>query len=246
MPKVVASIEARMTSTRLPGKVLADVAGRPALTRLLARLRRCTTLDDIVLATTVNPADDVLVDWAQREGVAVFRGSEDDVLGRVVAAQHSRQGEIVVEICGDCILTDPQIVDLGVTTFLAHDCALVSNNFEPGYPQGIAVDVARLTDLEAVARTVEDPVAHEHVLLYLFEHPEQYPAIHLQPPAVWRDPELRTQLDYPEDLRFIDAVYQRLEPRHGDDFGIRELLALVAREPALREINRQGAGKAVR
>src|SRR5262245_34648474 len=101
VPRIIASIEARMSSSRLPGKVLADVAGAPALTRLLRRLRRCRRLDGIVLATTVAPADDMLERWAAEHGVPCFRGSEEDVLLRVVEAQRSQRSEVVVEVTGD-------------------------------------------------------------------------------------------------------------------------------------------------
>src|SRR5262249_28623931 len=114
MPRIIASIEARMASSRLPGKVLADVYGQPALTRLVHRLRRCTTVHDMILATSVSPADDVLEAWAQAEYVPVYRGSEADVLARVVEAQRAMAADIVVEITGDCILLDPDIIDLGV------------------------------------------------------------------------------------------------------------------------------------
>src|ERR1041384_6236327 len=111
MPKVVASIEARMASSRLPGKVLADVAGVPAPARLVRRLRLARSLDAIVLATTTSRVDDALADWAGREGISVYRGSEDDVLGRVVGAHDGMGSEIIVEVCGDTPLIAPEVVD---------------------------------------------------------------------------------------------------------------------------------------
>src|SRR5437879_499011 len=100
--KIVATIEARMTSSRLPGKVLLPVNGRPLLEHLVRRLRAATSLTDIVLATTVNPTDDVLVSFAREIGIKCFRGSEDDVMGRVVGAAAAAEAELVVEITGDC------------------------------------------------------------------------------------------------------------------------------------------------
>jgi spore coat polysaccharide biosynthesis protein SpsF (cytidylyltransferase family) len=116
-----------MGSSRLPGKVLMPVAGRPALDRLVERLRAVPQLDDIVLATTTAPADDALADWAAAYGLACHRGSEDDVLQRVVEAQRSVDGEIVVEVTGDCTLICPDVIALGIETFLANDCDVVSN-----------------------------------------------------------------------------------------------------------------------
>src|SRR3954468_22741224 len=110
MPKVVASVEARMGSSRLPGKVLMDIGGVPSLTRLFRRLRNCRGVDDVVLATSTAPGDDALEAWAGDAGVDVFRGSEDDVLSRVVGAQRMMKSDVVVEVTGDCPLLDSEVV----------------------------------------------------------------------------------------------------------------------------------------
>lgn len=244
--RVVASIEARFNASRLPGKVLLDIAGAPALTRLVRRLRRARSLDDIVLATTTSSSDDALVDWARREGVAFHRGSEQDVLGRVVGAHRERGSELVVEICGDCPLIDPEVIDMAVATFKLNDADVVSNTSRLGFPQGADAQVFRLAALEEVARTVHDPAVREHVSLHFYEHPERYRIIHLAPPPRWHRPEQRLQLDYPEDLAFVRAVYDRLEPQHGDAFGLDEILGLLAREPGLAAINAHCHEKPVR
>lgn len=237
MPRVVASIEARTGSSRLPGKVLMDVNGKPALSRLLRRLRLCNRLDDIILATTTNAGDDVLEQWAQKERVLCFRGSDDDVLGRVVGAQRHAKSDIVVEICGDCILTDPEVVDMCVETFFFNDCDVVSNQRKPAFPMGAHAQVFRLADLQWVADNIDDPAVREHVSLYFYEHPERYRLIHLYPPKRWHAPQYRFQLDYPEDLEFIREIYKRLEPRYGDSFGLAEIMHLIGNEPGLPEIN---------
>ena len=238
MPRIIASIEARMGSSRFPGKVLVDVCGRPALTRVLSRLRRCRRLDGIVLATSTAPADDELQCWARDNEVPCHRGSEDDVLGRVVDAQRSMEADLVVEVTGDCVLLDPEIVALGIETFLANGCDVVSNTWKPSFPMGVDVQVFRLRDLEQVEATVSNPRAREHVSLHFYEHPDRYRIMHLVAPARWRGPDLRFQLDYPEDLRFITEVQSRLEPVHGDAFGLDEIMTLLRHEPELAEINR--------
>src|ERR1043166_4002065 len=126
MPKLVASVEARMGSSRLPGKVLMDIGGVPSLTRLFRRLRACRGIDDVVLPTAAAPDDEALVAWGRDAGVPVFRGSEDDVLSRVVGAQRMMGSDIVVEVTGDCPLLDPEVVSLGIETFLATACAVVT------------------------------------------------------------------------------------------------------------------------
>lgn len=235
-----------MGSSRLPGKVLKDIAGRPALTRLLSRLRLCDTLDDVVVATSTSPADDAVEIWAKAEGVACYRGSEDDVLQRVAEAHQKMNSDIVVEITGDCILTDPEVVDIGVTTFLSNEVDYVSNVVRPAYPTGICVQVFATNQLLDVANRIHDTAVREHVSLYFYEHPEIYKIIHLFPPRRWWAPELRLCLDYPEDLELNRAIYERLQPQYGDAFGIDEIIRLLRTYPELQRINQHCQEKLVR
>lgn len=236
-PRVVVSVEARMDSSRLPGKVLADINGVPALTRVFRRLSRCEAVDAVILATTDAPADDALEAWAQATGTAIFRGSENDVLNRVVQAHRAIGTEIVVEVTGDCILLDPGVLDMGIRTYLANEGDVVANVRVPSYPQGADVQVFAFSLLEEVERTVDDPAVREHVSLYFYEHPERYRLIHLIAPLRWHRPELRLQLDYAEDLQFIREIYSRLESEWGDGFGLEEILNLLREQPELAAIN---------
>lgn len=246
-PRVVASIEARMGSSRLPGKVLMDIHGQPALWRLADRLRQCKFLDDVVVATSISPLDDVLADWCSERGISCFRGSEDDVLHRVVEAQKFMKSEIVVEITGDCPLTDPAIVDLGVETFLAHDADVVTNCGQNlSWPMGQYVQVFPLALLDEVDRTIDDAAVHEHVSLYFYEHPERYRVIELLAPNRWREPSWRMQLDYAEDLAFQNAVYAALEPKHGPYFGVEETVAFLRAHPEINSMNVHCEEKAAR
>lgn len=238
-PRVVASIEARMSSSRFPGKVLADLNGCPSLTRLLRRLRMCSSLDDIILATSVSPNDDALEDWAVKENVMYYRGSEEDVLLRVVEAQRHADSDVIVEITGDCTLTDPDIVDIGVETFLANDCDMVTNCEKHSPPPGMYVQVFSLAGLEKIEREVKDPVVREHVSLLFYERPDIYRIIHLISSPKWKLPEdCRIYLDYPEDLVFLKEIYSRLEPKYGDAFGAEHVVDLLKNEPQLIDINR--------
>jgi spore coat polysaccharide biosynthesis protein SpsF len=236
-----------MGSSRLPGKVLEDICGKSALGWLIDRLRLCRTVDDIVVATSTNSLDDVLAQWCRQHGVTCYRGSEDDVLLRVVEAQRFAESDIVVEITGDCPLTDPDVVDMGVETFLLNDCDFVTNCGVPSFPQGICVQVFRLEDLERMGRESDDPAVHEHVSLLFYEHPEVYRVINLMAPGVWHLPkDCRTQLDYPEDLAFLREVCARLLPENGYGFGIGELVKLLRAEPSLMDINRHCMERNVR
>jgi spore coat polysaccharide biosynthesis protein SpsF len=241
-PKIVASVEARMGASRLPGKVLADICGKPALSRLLSRLRRCELVQDIILATSVSPKDDAVASWAESEDMKCYRGEENDVLKRVVQANKIMNSDIVVEIWGDMPLLDYELVDHGISTFLNNDCEVVTTTCKPSYPIGIDVVVFRMKDLEWVEKNVFDTVVREHVSLYFFQHPERYRVINLFAPEMLFAPEKRFVLDYPEDLEFIRAIYAALEPEHGDTFGTAEILGLLERDPRLAEIN-QHIGK---
>lgn len=235
-----------MGSSRLPGKVLMDVGGKPALARLVDRLRECRRLDDIILATSTDPRDDVLEQWARAYGLAVHRGSEDDVLQRVVESHAAAGSDIVVEVTGDCPLLDHEVIDLGIETFLENDCDVVTNARVPSYPQGADVQVFRTDALAKVAATIDDPAVREHVSLYFYEQPELYRVIHLVAPTSIQLPDLRLQLDYPEDLEFVRRVYERLEPIHGGTFTTARIVELLANEPELAAINAHCVEKPVR
>lgn len=246
-PRIVASIEARMGSSRFPGKMIADVNGKPSIVRVFDRLRACQYLDDIILATTIDPKDDALAKCAEDHGIACYRGSEDDVLQRVVDAQASMKSDIIVEVTGDCILLDIDVIDQGIRMFLENDCDVVSNASKTSYPQGADVQVFRFDDLKWVADNIQDPAVREHVSLYFYENPEKYRILHLMAPPRWSAPDQRTQLDYFEDLDFIKRVYTELEPIYGStNFGAREILELLQKKPEIREINAYCVNKPVR
>ncbi len=228
----IASIEARMASSRLPGKVLAAIAGKPALTRVLERLRMAKRLDGIVLATTDSPVDDVLVDWAEAQGLAYYRGDEDDVLGRVVEAHRMMGTETIVEICGDMPLLDPRVVDDAVALYQdGNGYDVVTTTRSPSYPNGVDAQVFSFASLAEIAEITDDPASREHVSLYFYQHPERYQIADLIAPANLEAPNRRLVLDYPEDLALIREIYGRLEPVLGVSFGTADILELLNSEP---------------
>lgn len=244
--KIAASIEARMGSSRLPGKVLREIHGVPALTRLVRRLRRSKEIHEIVLATTISSKDDALEAWAKKENVKCFRGSEEDVLGRVCAAHAMLGSDIIVEVTGDAVLLDPCVIDAGIKTYKEKNVDVVTNVWQPGYPQGIDVQVFSRALLQDVADRISDPAVREHVSLYFYENPDRYKIHHMLPPKHLNRPNLRTQLDYEEDYHFISAVYSHLEPQYGDAFGIEEVISLLNEHPEIWDLNRNREEKGVR
>ena len=246
-PKVVVSIEARMGSSRLPGKVLMDLCGKPAIGWLVDRLRKCRTVDEILLATSTSSGDDVLAKWCDDNAVRCFRGSEDDVLRRVVDAHREAGTDIIVEITGDCPLTDPDVVDLGVETFISNDCDYLTNCEVVSFPQGICVQVFRFADLERMEQASDDPAVREHVTPLFYERKDLYRNINMLAPGCWHLPnDCRTQLDYPEDITFLREVCGRLVAKYGFGFGLGQLVELLRAEPQLMDINRHCVERSVR
>jgi len=235
--RIIASVEARMDASRLPGKMAMDIHGQPALARVFERLKQCELLDGIILATTISEKDDALVGLAAEMDIPVFRGSEEDVLQRVVDAQRKMESDVIVEICGDCPLIDPEIVDLAIETYLFNDCDVVTSGVKQSYPQGTEVQVFSFSALSDVEKRINDPAVREHVSLYFYENADTYKIHHLIAPRKLQVPSLRLQLDYKEDLDLIRAVYERLEPKFGGCFGVDEIIKLFDMEPSLRDIN---------
>jgi spore coat polysaccharide biosynthesis protein SpsF len=235
--KIVATIEARMSSSRLPGKVLLPAMGRPLLGHLVRRLRAVPSLNEIVLATTVNDADDVLASFARECGINCFRGSEDDVMGRVAGAAASAGGDLVVETTGDNPLIDPNIVETVIRTFLANDADYVSNTHVRSFPDGMDVQVFRLETLERSASMTDAPLDREHVTLHIRKHPELFRSIHIVAPPDQHWPELGLTLDEHRDYKLIRRVVECLEPVD-PLFKCADIVRLLRNNPSWLELNR--------
>jgi spore coat polysaccharide biosynthesis protein SpsF len=229
-PKVVATIEARMTSSRLPGKVLLLAAGEPMLMHLLRRLRAVPSIDEIVIATTGNRTDDPIVDFARLAGVRCYRGSEEDVLARVIGAGESVQAEVLVEITGDCPVIDPDIVEQTIRMFFAHQAQYVSNGQIRSYPDGMDTQVMRFAALQASATMTRDPLDREHVSRFIYRHPEIFPQVHLVAPPSLHWPELGLTLDEEKDYLLLKMIIEELTPAD-PLFGCADMLALLRQRP---------------
>lgn len=241
--KVIAIIQARLGSTRLPGKVLLDLAGEPMLVRDMDRLSRAETLDEVVVATTVEPADEAIVDLCQERGWPCFRGSEKDVLDRYYRAAQEYQADAVVRITSDCPLIEPQVVDQVVKAFLERQPELdYASNTAPErtFPRGLDTEVMRFDALERAWREDDDPAWREHVTPYIRRHPERF-----QTYGVLNDEDLsrmRWTVDTPEDLAFVRRIYEHFGH---DQFSWHEVLALLDRHPEWLAINRDVQQKAI-
>lgn len=232
--RVTAIIQARMGSTRLPGKVLLDLAGEPMLVRVVNRTHRAQTLDEVVVATTTHSSNDVIAQLCAKHGWACFRGSEEDVLDRYYRAAVQHQADFVIRITADCPLIEPKVIDLVVRAFLEEGPDYASNVLERTYPQGLDTEVMTIAALERAWLEATESFQRVHVTPYLYRNPDLFRLL-----SVTNDCDYsghRWTVDTPDDLEFVRAVYDRLD--RAGDFSWTNVLALLAREPTLAEINR--------
>lgn len=231
---VVAIIQARMGSTRLPGKILKDIAGETMLARVVNRVRRARLIDEILVATTDRPADDAVVEECGRCSVAVSRGDQDDVLDRYFRAAQLAKAEVVVRITSDCPLIDPEISDKTVAAFLQAQPDYASNRIIQTYPRGLDTEVMTFDALARAWQQARKPYERTHVTPYLYEHPAEFRLL-----SVTGDEDHsghRWTVDTPEDLEFVRAVYASFAGK--TEFSCRDVLDLLDREPELMELNR--------
>jgi spore coat polysaccharide biosynthesis protein SpsF len=232
--KIVAIIQARMGSTRVPGKVLMDLCGETVLARVVSRLRRARLINEILVATTDRPADDVIVAECRKHSVPVARGDQDDVLDRYYRAAQLGNADTVVRITSDCPLIDPEITDRTISEFLRAGVDYASNGLQRTYPRGLDTEAITVEALTKAWRHAGKTYEREHVTPYIYEHPEEFRILSVTADADYS--EQRWTLDTPEDLEFIRAVYSKMNGNSA--FSWRAVLELLSKNPELTQINR--------
>jgi spore coat polysaccharide biosynthesis protein SpsF len=237
MPKIIAAAVVRMGSSRLPGKTLMNIAGKPLLGHLLDRLKQCETLDGIVVATTIKEADDAIADYCQVHNMPCFRGSEDDVLERMVGAYQMLGAEIGVEAFGDGPLIDPAVVDRIVNAYLDADGAyhLVGNDMKTTYPPGMDVEAFDIDALEDADRRATDPAIREHGTGYIRQNPDIYRLLNLEASGAERRPDLTIEVDTAEDVEIVSAVIEHFHPRN--DYSLAEIISFLDANPDIATLN---------
>ncbi|TRZ53482.1 MAG: spore coat biosynthesis protein F [Dehalococcoidia bacterium] len=243
--RIVSTIEARMGSTRFPGKTLSEIVGKPMLELIIERLKRARGVDEIVMATTTEPEDKVITKLAERVGVKWYRGSSEDVLDRVLQAAKAYKADIIVEMTGDNPLLEPELVDKAIDIYLNGNYDYVSNAIKETYPDGLNVQVFSVKVLDEVARLTNDPADRENVSLYIYEHPEKYRLYNMEAPPEYYHPEYRWTVDTEEDIQFVTAVYESLYYKK-PDFSIADIMKLLKEKPDLLKINARIKQKPVR
>jgi spore coat polysaccharide biosynthesis protein SpsF len=251
-PKIVAIIQGRMSSSRLPGKILADIAGQPMLTRVFTRTSRARTLDEVIFATTTDSSDDPVAQYCDFSGIPFSRGSLFDVLDRYYQTASQAKADVVVRITADCPVIDPDLIDDAVNTLLEDEFDFVCNRLPPPwtrtYPIGLDVEACAFKVLKKAWKEAKEPQHREHAMPYFYEgvkltrhsrtletgiSPRGFNVALLHHTSDFGD--YRWTVDTPEDLEFIRQVYSRFNGR--DDFSWKEVLDLVHDEPELMKIN---------
>ncbi len=250
--RVIAIVQGRMGSSRLPGKILADIAGQPMLSRVYIRTSRAATVTETVFATTTDSSDDPVADYCDFGGIPFTRGSQFDVLDRYYQTAKEFHADVVVRITADCPVIDPDLIDNAVNTLLDSEYDFVANRLPPPfgrtYPIGLDTEVCTFTALETAWKDAKETFHREHVMPYLYEggeltavsrqlaegvSPRGYKIAQLHHPTDFGD--YRWTVDTPEDLEFMRQVYARFDGR--DDFSWKDVLDLVHNEPDLLKIN---------
>lgn len=234
--KIGTIVQARMGSTRLPGKVMMELCGRPVIEHVVERLNKSLHTDMIVMATTTLPQDNVIAAEAQRMKVTIFRGSEEDVLSRYYLAAKENHLDVIVRVTSDCPLIDPYMIDDLIERFTEGAYDLVTNvNIDVSqrtFPRGLDAEVFSFRILEEAYRCATEKYQREHVTPYIYEHGQ---TLYFHKNDV-NYSKYRWTLDTEEDFLLIQAVYQRLY--HGQhDFYFYDILKLFDRSPELADMN---------
>jgi spore coat polysaccharide biosynthesis protein SpsF len=251
-PRVIAIIQGRMSSSRLPGKILADIAGQPILQRVFMRTSRAASVTETIFATTTDSTDDPVAEYCESSGIPFTRGSQFDVLDRYYQTAKQAQADVVVRITADCPVIDPELIDNVVNILLENEYDFVCNRLPPPwnrtYPIGLDVEACTFKLLKKAWKEAKEPQHREHAMPYFYEGVELtrqsrtletgtssrgFKIALLHHTTDFGD--YRWTVDTPEDLEFMRQVYSRFDGR--DDFSWKEVLDLVHNEPELMEIN---------
>lgn len=229
-----AIIQARMGSTRLPGKVLKQLNGKPLLANIISRIEKCKKIDQVMVATTTNPNDDKLVDWCLKNQIKCFRGDENNVLKRYYDAATFIHADIVVRITADDPFKDPQIIDAVVDQLQTNQLDFSFNNCPPSFPEGLDTEVFTYSAIKRAYESQTTDFEKEHVTQYFYHNPKDFK---MKNYSYNKDISyLRLTVDSEEDFLLAKKIYKVLSP-HGEMFYLNDIMQLFEREPELFQIN---------
>jgi spore coat polysaccharide biosynthesis protein SpsF len=243
--KIVAIIQARMTSSRLPGKVLKEIAGVPMIAHVINRVSKARLVDQVIIATTEDSTDDLIENFCTENGYACFRGHPFDVLDRYYQAALSYQAHIIVRITADCPLMDPDLIDSLIKTFLETNVDFAANRLPPPwkrtFPIGLDIEVVGFKALEKAWKEASLHYEREHVLPYLYDQPNRFKILLMQHEPDYGNK--RWTVDTPEDLELLNQIFNQFSPRI--DFSWMDVINVIEQNPDLEKINKVISAKNV-
>lgn len=223
-----------MGSTRLPGKVMLDLAGHPVLWHDLQRIRAAKEVSDVIVATTVDPSDDRIISACSEWGTKVHRGSAEDVLDRFHGAASAYGSDVVVRVTSDCPLIDPHVIDLTIRALQDND--YVTNIFDRNFPRGMDVEVFTRAALDRAHREAKKTFDREHVTPYVREHPDLFKTANVDMPDAYHFPQFRLTLDTPQDYALFRAIYDQFY-REGELIRVPDVLRWLTEHPEVARLN---------
>ena len=231
---IAAIIQARIGSTRLPGKVLSDIEGKPLIWHIIERLKKAKKINKIILATTERKEDKKLISIAKGSAIDFYAGNEKDVLDRFYQAAKENRVNVIVRITSDDPFKDPKIIDKFLGYFLKNKPDYLSNTIKPTYPEGLDIEIFTLKTAEKAWREAKKISEREHVTPYIWKNPQKFKIKNLTYKKDFSN--LRWRIDYPEDLEFAREIYKRIYSKK-KIFLMGDILKLLGKEPALEKIN---------
>lgn len=230
-----AIIQARLGSTRLPGKVLKDLNGKPLIFHIINRLKFCKQIDSIVLATTINAIDDKLAEWCKANDVPCYRGDENNVLKRYYDAATEYKADVIVRVTADDPFKDPKVIDSVIELLKSKSIDFAFNNCPPSYPEGLDTEVFTYSAIKRAFEADTTDFEREHVTQYFYHNPDKFKLENL---AYKEDvSNLRLTVDTEQDFELASRIYSKLSP-NGEMFYLEDVLALIKKEPELLEVNK--------
>lgn len=236
--KVVAIVEARMGSTRLPKKTLMDVEGKALLERVVDRITLSKTIHEVVIATSTNKGDDPIDTLCKERKIPCFRGSEEDVLCRVYNSAARHKADIIVQSGADCPFYDPDLIDILVNIMKWGGYHYTANDMELTFPEGIDAHIIRFNALEESAKEAKKEDEREDTPRFIWNHPERYSIFNLVAvkDSYYNRPDIRLTIDYPEDMMLCKKIYQVFADK--PDFTTAELIKLLDDNPEWQNLNK--------
>lgn len=235
MKRIIAVVCVRMGSERFRGKMLTEACGKPMFGHLIERVKQSRNIHGVIVATPDSAENDVIEAYCDSIGVPCFRGSEDDVAGRMLGALTRENADIGVEVYGDSPLIDPALIDECIETYLTGQFDWVGNDVYPAYPSGMYTETFSVPAFRDACNRCTDPAIREHGTLYMRQHPELYKQHHISHEGPLKRTDIHLDVDTHEDFIVFEAVLKHFKPR--DDFSLAEIITFLDAHPDIAKSN---------